>query len=218
MLRVLVYDLETTSADPEQCYVLQIAACVLDAEDDDLPIMDNGVFSSFCKPDLTLEEINNPAIVQEGALRKNNIKREDIQGFPDEKIVWKNFETFCLSLRADGEMLIPAGWNILNFDNIITARMNEKYKSKRFFHESNFIDLMNIDWIFRQRSPNYGGKSLDSARAWFGMTLDEGEMTHDARTDIRQSAILLRRYLQFMWRQARRNQYFHNAFAKEKDD
>ena len=217
MNTLIYWDFETGDSDPATCYPLQIAACVLDAEDDDLPIMDNGIFISYMRPPISDDDIMDVNIIKDGALKVNGINREDIKNFPDEKVVWSNFVKFCLSFKRGGELPVACGWNIKDFDLVIANRLNEAHGTKRFFHETNFIDLMNLDWIFRQRDPNYQGKSFDSARRWFGLELREAERRHEAGTDVRQGCDLLRRYLQYIWRGAKKAKYFKNAFSKDEE-
>lgn len=217
MNTLLFFDTETSDVDPNTCHVLQLAACVVDAEDDDLTIMDNGIFTSYIRPPLTDEEIMNPEIIKDGALNKNHIKREDILKFPEEKVVWKNFEKFCLSFRRGGELPVACGWNIKDFDLPIIERINRRNKCKKYFHEHNFIDLMNLDWIFCQRDPNYPGKSFDMAKIRYGIQMEGDDVGHEAGSDVKYGVMIMRRMLRMMWRIAKKNNWFRDSFRKEED-
>ena len=222
MNKIIYFDFETSDINPTTCLPLQIAAAVVDVEDSDYPILDGGLFVSYILPHIENEDGSHQPIeeshvmdinfIKDSALKKNGIKREDILGFPDEKVVWDNFAKFCGAFKHDGELPVPSGWNILNYDLIICDRLNKRYKTKRYFHENNTIDLMNLDWIFRRKDLEYSGRSFDAARLHFGLTLEDEEQTHTADVDVKQGVKLLRRYLQFIDKQAKRNKYFKGAF------
>jgi DNA polymerase III alpha subunit (gram-positive type) len=215
-MNTLVYwDTETDGIDPTKCNILQVGAIVLDAEDDDLPIMDNGLFVSYMRPDLTDEQIDDPEIISDSALRVNHINREDIKNFPDSKVVWNNFAKFCYSFKRGGELPVACGWNIKDFDNIIMDRYNKKYMTRRFFHENNYFDLMIMDWALRQRDPLYSGKSFDLAAEHYGIQLEPGDKPHTADADCKRGAKLMRWYLRRLWRGGRSNHWFRGVLAKD---
>lgn len=209
MNSIIFIDFETSSTDPYTCYPLQLSAVAIHGKR--LEIMEGGRFNEYMRPKLSDDEIMDPNIIQDGALTINHIKRESIKDFPIEKIVWENFCNWVTQFRGEGGVCIPAGWNYIRYDEIIINRLRDAYKTKRVFHENDFIDIMNFDWMFRESDPNYGGKSFLKAREHFGIQLSEGDKAHDARVDVEYGAKLLIRYMAWIKKVAKNKKYFAGA-------
>lgn len=195
---ILIYDWETSSIDPETCHVLQLSALAIDASHRDLPIMDGGVFDVFMKPNIPDEDIMNPDIIKEDALKKNGIKREDILKAPSEKHSWNKFVQFCNFYSKD-KYLIPAGHNIVNYDNIITERLRKKYKSKQLFHNIAHIDLLQEMFLWLENVPECKSLSLDYLRDYMGLKHnDKYGASHNSLRDCYDCYEIIKRIIQ--WR------------------
>lgn len=209
---IIFLDFETSGKDPNTCLPLQLSAVAIDGRR--FEMLEDGLFNEYMRPPISDEEIADPFIIPDDALAINHIKREDIKDFPAEKIVWDNFARFVDQYRGNTKGLcIPAGWNYIGYDKIIIDRLRVSYPTtKRFFHENNYIDIMNIDWLFRGDDPEYTGKSFLGARRHYGIDLDDDEKAHDSRVDVKYGAQLLMRYLKWMKEAAKKKKYFRGAF------
>lgn len=193
---IIIYDLETGDSDPFTTEPLEIAAIVVDMQT--LTPKENGTFGP------TLIKPTNWDIIKDEALQKNGIKREDLQSAPEQEIVFKQFCDFCRGFQKSAskwDALIPAGYNIKGFDNIIMTMLCKKYGytekdgSQRLLHPSHNFDLADMcRFWFHDTTDGPNGYSLESVRDFFGVSK---EGAHRAMKDVDDTLLILRRLLQF---------------------
>lgn len=228
MNHFIVYDFETDGVNPNICSPVQIAAIAIHPYN--LEIIESSTFHSFMKPErdivITDEEtgesktktitIDNPeyfnkeindTIDWHAKIRK--CSRDEIislwKAAPPTELVWKNFSSYINKYnpkKTQFEAPYAAGMNIRNFDSIITERLNTKYKIGKMFHHE-YTDIR--DWAFHALvwDTELRSRSMDNLRKYFGMS---SENAHDALQDVKDSAKIICRYLQF----------FKNTFNKTK--
>ena len=197
---LVVYDLETSDKVPTTCYPLEVCAQVYNPRT--LKPYPNGLFHSF----MDLPEGHIP---QEEALKVNGIKREDIAGFPNHKVVWNQFVDFIRKFNSKGTdwtAPISVGKNIRNFDNIIARRMCAEFcpnKEKTvLFNSWRCVDLEDLLWPFFESEGELKSMKMDELRPWLGM---ETEGAHGAKVDCFQEGALAMRFLGWL-----RNNYKQN--------
>lgn len=194
---LLIFDLETSHSDPESCHILQMSALAVDASVADLPILEGGQFNVFMRPDLTDEQIMDPEIIKKGALDKNGIQREDILNFPSEKQSWQRFVQFC-NLHSKNKTMIPCGYNIINFDNIIVERYRKKYNTKKLWHNIAHVDLLQEMYLWLENVDEVKALSLDYLREYMGLDNTQYGATHNALRDCYDCYEMVKRIIQ--WR------------------
>lgn len=186
----VVYDYETIGSDAYTTMPVEIAAYIIEPRS--LELVKDGYFQSRIK--VADEDMH---LVQERALQVNGRTREDIQRGPEQGLVMKEFarflEKYMIAGRKPWRCPIPCGQNIVNFDNIITHRMCEKYKLGEIFHPQ-CIDTMNLHllWFENEAEPEKYG--MDTLRPWWGMSNDGA---HGAKADAANCSKWIIRFLQF---------------------
>lgn len=194
-----VYDYETDGKNPEECNPVQVACVMLDPYT--LNIVNGSEFCSDMRPpDIDKEEyftkdvldtINWHAKIR-GVTADEIIERW--KAAPPEKAVYNLFSKHINKYnKEDSQWTAPisAGMNIRNFDNIITKRLNEKYKISRMFNHE-VCDLRDIAFLWLQWNRRMRSRSLDKIREEFGMSTDGG---HDALVDTKDTAIIIAKFL-----------------------
>jgi DNA polymerase III epsilon subunit-like protein len=215
---IVVYDFETSDKVAETCHPLQIAAVAIERKTLEIvPQEDGGLFKSYMRPPISDEEILDANVIKEDALRVNHIKREDIAGFPAEKVVWNNFSDWMKQWRASNNKWhfpIRAGYNIINFDDVITRRLNETYNTKWFFHPRDFCDLISMTWGWQESNPEVESISWDNIKKHLGMSGQDGQ-AHTADADCLSCARYLVRLLSYQRLHGKRQNFFKDAFADQ---
>jgi len=192
---IVVFDLETGSASPSNCEVLELAAVAMDPRS--LEIKESDLFHCYLKP----TSWDN---VQQEALAVNKLDKEFIEKNGVElKLGWNDFVKWVKKYDEKNQFWsrpIPAGHNIINFDLPIIERLAttfgqvDKDGRQTLFHNRDKFDLMFFcsSWFENASEPaNY---KLDTLREYFGLS---SENAHRADTDIKQTALLLGRFLKF---------------------
>ena len=133
----------------------------------------------------------------------------------DEKIAWKQFKDYLFKYHQPAKRRsmfsapMAAGYNILNFDMIITDRLAIKYddtttdkRQNNIFYPRDKLDLLYICYLWFSGMED-GPKSytMDSMRAFLEMS---GENAHDAKQDVIDTAEILIRFMKI-----------HRRFAKK---
>ena len=253
----LVYDFESSSADPYTCGPLEIAANIIDFKKLELldsfhsyirpmkverrqkvtPVMGTDKEGNECIVDYkvtyqkrlknyTDEEILDVnGFIKPDALRKNGIRREDILGFPLEKVVWSNFIDFCTK-HKDGrsafDQVIPVGWNIDNFDNIIFKRLCEAHKCRNPLHARHSVDLMKICFYTMHGltgDSEITSYSFDNFRRYLGIAAeDEVGAAHTSKKDTADLTDLFIRKTQWVRKAAKTANFKGSFLSKENDD
>ncbi len=223
--KILVYDYETGSVDPEFAEPVELAAVVVEPRN--LEVVDS--FHSFMKP-----EIWEPPYVTKSTVdfhaKNDGLTPEEIltkwQTYPQQREVWEKFIAFLNkhnerpSKPTQWGAPIPAGQNIRKFDNPITNRLCKKYGNvdkegkSNIFNKKFDLDLLEVLFLFFENLNELNSFSFDTCREYFW----EGDETasigaHTALVDTRQTAELLIRFMKLCRRTAEK-QRFRGALAK----
>lgn len=203
--QLICIDFETGGRNPDDCEILQIAACHIDAR----RLVIGDTFVSYCKP-------TRPELIEDGALKVNKIKREDLDTFPAIEFVWKDLTNFVQKWNPKKNSFnapIMCGYNIRNFDLPILKRYCDKYGpskdgKQQLVNDFYQVDLYDFIWHWGENSTDLENYKLDTIRSWLGMSTDNA---HDALQDVKDTGSILIRFLNMY-----RNQYhkipFKNAF------
>lgn len=144
---------------------------------------------------------------------------------PTQETAWNSFKDYLQKYHCGtGKKSIftapiRGGHNICGYDNIIWQRLCERYKMVGADGEQNLTmgnrnqDTMNLLWPWFENDPDVNSMSMDNLRKYFGMKVEGG---HDALNDVRDSAAIIIRFLQFHRAHAQRTKFkgsFANAVA-----
>jgi len=218
---IMVFDWETDGPNPTTCNPVELAAVPVDPRT--LEIKREQAFSAVIKPDgidseeyFTKERQDTIAwhAKQRGVDTKEIIA--DWKAGQSEKIVWKNFCSYCSKYEVDkksGQWFvepIPSGYNIVNFDLPIARRLAQKYDTKLPFSEVSKIDMMDILFMWFENLSEPSSMKLDAFRKFFGM---RSAQAHEALSDTIDEAELMVKFMKFHRRQSSVDK-FKGAFAK----
>lgn len=200
----IVYDYETTSKNAYRTQPTQLAAVALDGRK--LEIV--GKFNSYIKISEDEEYMKkyNLDPISEEALQKTKISMETIRAAPEPKVVWPQFVDFVNQFNYRKNKWgapVAAGFNIINYDNVITNRLcgaepwklgpfDEVYQTQSLFNPIQYVDLLHISYFWLESLPEPTSLSFDSLRQFFGMDTSKA---HNAEFDVQQTAELLIRFL-----------------------
>lgn len=187
---LLVFDLETTAADPNKAQITQIAACAINSKT--LEIKDS--FASYCKPE-------NMDDIEDGALAATRMTREQIATFPETKLVWPQFVDFVNKYNYRNTVYtapIPCGYNILGYDMVIINRYCEKFgtewdekrQSQKLFSQVYSFDVLHHLWFWFESVPDLEKLKLTEVFKYMGAE-DAVIEAHDAVVDVRNTAELV---------------------------
>lgn len=213
MNTILVFDFETTGKDPHVCHPVQVAAMPIHSKTLE-PVQDK--FCSLMKPP-DIDKIDNE-VVEWHAKVKDCTTKEILQSWanaPDAKTVWIQFCNYVNKFNWKNTKFtapIAAGHNILRYDLVIVERLVESYgmgKNKYLFHPRDWIDTMNLCFLWLESVPEVRGYSMDYLRDYFGLS---AEGSHDALTDVVQCGQIVSRFLKWHRAMASRTE-FAKSFA-----
>lgn len=221
----IVYDFETTSANPMRTQPVQIAALAINGRT--LEIKPDSEFESLIKPVFDEEECEALGIdaLQAGAVKVHGKTKEILKNAPSLKSVWANFEEYVCQYNYKGKSNFTApvsvGYNIKGFDNKITQRIccEEPWKlgpgNKRgdatIFNSIYSIDVLDLMFILFENNRDVNSLSFDNlVRGYMGANADNA---HDAMVDVRQTADLFCRTMRLLRKTASRTK-FKNAFSQ----
>lgn len=211
---IIVYDFETGSVDPRTTEPLQLAAIPINPST--LEIDYKNIFKTYMRP-------KNPDNVQDKALAVNGIKREDMAGFPDRSIAWKQFEQWIRQFNRSGKYFdapIAVGHNMLRFDWIIYERLcrefgnTSKDGTPNLFSNYISIDTIHLMWFWFESTDDLPKYKMDVLRPYFGLSSEGG---HNAEVDVKQTAEILVRFMKFHRELYKKHgQQFKGCFSKSK--
>lgn len=192
---IFVYDFETWDANPNTCEVVQVAALAIEPRK--LQVMDGSEFVSYMKP-LDIKNFSQKAI------DINKITEDKVADAPDRRIVWERFVDHINKFNhKKGNIFtapVQAGMNINRFDAFIIDRLAREYGNvnkdgePNLFYPMRSYDLKELLFFWFESVDVLPNLKMDAARPFFGLTT---EGAHDALTDVRQTAELLIRFLNF---------------------
>ncbi len=208
---ICVYDFETDLPTPDTCNIVEVACVIIDPFT--LEVVAGSEFSSNVRPEgiddletyLTDDRLKTIAwhcklrgCTQEELLTK-------WKESPLLEVVWPQFVQHVEKYnkgKTQYDAPIASGINIVNFDLIISNRLNEKFKIKRLFNHE-IIDLRHIAHMLLVWDSSLKSRSMDSLREYFGMPKSAA---HTALADVRDEAMVISRMLR----------YFKAGFKKDK--
>jgi DNA polymerase III epsilon subunit-like protein len=191
--KIIVFDFETDSPNPETCQPVQLAAIAIDPRN--LKIVKNSQFSSFMKPEgIDKDDYLTPEVTKCIEWHAKNQKRNfddilaDWKTYPSQKLVWESFHQYCMKFNKKENLWqapIPCGANIRAFDLVICKRLNEKYDKKVMFWERDMIDVQHLAWLWLSWIDGPENIKMDTLKDHFGFV---NEDRHDALQDVKEEA------------------------------
>lgn len=220
----IVYDFETSSANPKMTQPVQIAAVVVHGRK--LEIKTGSEFESLMKPIFDEDECKklNLDPLEDGAVAVHGKTQEILEKAPSAQAVWKNFADYVAEYNYKGTNFtapISVGYNIKSFDSVIVDRLccREPYKFGPIHAKKDCQDLFNVihsidmlDFMFAMFENNKEVNSLSAdnlIRGYMGYE-DKGQ-AHDAMSDVIMVAELFCRTMKTMRTTAARRK-LKNAF------
>lgn len=202
---VIVFDFETDGKNPDTANPVELAAVPIDLRN--LEIEEENAFNIVMRPD----DIDNEDYVEVHedtinwhASQRNQAPNEIVKGWQEglkEAEAWKEFVDWCKDYtkgtRYDS-FPIAGGQNLRNFDIPIAMRLCKKHKTRYPFIKRDVFDLIDMStyWFLFSNKPPYNYK-LETLCEYFGMST---EGSHEALTDVLNSAKLLSRFLRLFKR------------------
>lgn len=196
----IFWDTETSSAEPGTTQVLSLGAIAVNPRT--LEVIPNSEFYSLVKPE-------DESTVEKQALEKNKLKLEDLKDAPTIDVVWKNFSTYVDNYKTEKGKWgkpVPGGFNIANFDMIISRRLNERFKVE-LWHPFLMFDVLSDYIRFTENDANVTSVSFDSVRKRMGMS---AAGAHNSLQDSKDAAALALKFVK-MYRTIKPK--FENAFG-----
>ena len=201
MNNFIVFDFETDGTDSATCNPTQLACLTIDPYN--LNIIENSFFCSDIKP----YEIDDPQYftdermdaIKWHASNKKCTTQEIIEQWknaPPEKTVWTNLVQHvnkCNPKNSQWTAPVPCGANIKNFDLVIAARLNERYKVNKLFNYE-IVDIRDLAFLSLMWDRSLTKRTMDSLRKYYGIPATN---SHDALQDCKDEAIIITRYLKF---------------------
>lgn len=218
---ICVFDLETNGINLATTSPVEIAAVMICPHT--LQIIPGSEFSSFCKPDF---DTNEPGALtfhcelrskQEGKYITHADLLNEWGEYPAIDTVWPLFVNYTRQYHTRQDRIskftapLPGGFNIVEFDLPIVNRIHERYgDGKALFGVRDRADL--LQWLFpwMEGSPEVSSLSLDNMREHFGLSK---EKAHSAVEDVRQTAMLICRFMRFHREIAKSKNWFKDAFS-----
>lgn len=123
---------------------------------------------------------------------------EEWRKAPGQKQVWENFSTWVNRFQTyPGKVTefcspIASGYNIVNYDNKITARLNAQYNIKTMFHNIYKLDLLDTVFYWFENSTEVNRYNMDHLRTYFGIDATDA---HNAVKDVKDTARFLIKFL-----------------------
>lgn len=219
----IVYDFETTSANPHTTQPVQIAAVVVHGRK--LEIKQGSEFQSLIKPIFNKDKCKELGIdpLEDGAVAVHGKTEEILSNAPSVESVWKNFADYAKQYNFQGGNFgapISVGYNIKNFDSVIVKRLcaEKPYKlgpidAKRgeqdIFNRIHSIDMLDFMFALFENNKDVNSLSADNlVRGYMGYSSGQA---HDAMSDVIMTAELFCRTMKMLRTTASRKN-FKNAF------
>lgn len=206
------YDFETGGINPETCEPLSLGAVIIHPKK--LAIVEGAEFYSLIQPE-------NPDNINPEALEKNKLKMDELMEAPKLETVWNSFLSFLKQYKTGKNSWgnpIPAGYNILGYDNIIITRLAKRFgnvdKDGRadVFHPRDSFDALTHIFAHLESDENIRSYSFDNMREFLGMK-SIGQ-AHNALVDSKDAARLIIRLLNY-YRRLNSKEKFKGAFLND---
>ena len=202
--KICVYDYETDGRDPTQCNPVQLAAVIIDPRK--LDFVQDAFFNSDMRPtdfdDPDYFGKHKDTIEWHAETQKCSVANvmERWKNAPDQQQVWNAFVQWLSKYHSrqarQSKFSAPvrAGYNISDFDDVITKRLAEKYGNVekdgtvKLFQPRDRIDILHIVfwWFENQNEPKK--YTMDTIREFLGMS---SKNAHDALQDVYDEGAIL---------------------------
>lgn len=186
---ILVFDLETNGLDKDELSIIEIACLGIDPVK--LTVIPGSEFSSLCRPE-NIDDVDNTD-EKKKAMAISGITKEMLKNAPIDKVVLQAFISHVKKVGGK-KKVVPAGFNISNFDIPVIDYMCRKFKlagkdgTNPLFLTGFIMDAKeDINrWFFQSDRMNY--TSFDNVRKLMGMSTKQ---SHRALFDVKQEAYLV---------------------------
>jgi DNA polymerase III epsilon subunit-like protein len=219
----IVMDFETTSPDPYRTQPVQIAAVAIHSRK--LEIIPGSEFQSLMKPIFDPEECERLGVdeLQDGAVAVHGKTKEMLEKAPETEAVWKNFVEYVNQYNYKNNSFtapICVGYNIKNFDNVITKRLcmsdpynfgpvDKKFNTQGIFNPITSVDVYDMMFLLFENDKDVNSLSADNLiRKHMGYSKGQA---HDAMGDVIMTAELFIR-TQKMFRALAGKKKFKDSF------
>lgn len=219
----IVYDFETTSANPYRTQPVQLAAVVVHGRT--LEIKSGSEFQSLIKPEFDIEECKklNLDPLEDGAVAVHGKSEEVLKDAPSAQSVWANFTDYVNQYNyKTGNWTAPisVGYNIRGFDSIIVNRLcsqkpydfgpKDKNRGEQdLFNRIHSIDMLDFMFVLFENNKDVQSLSADNLiRGHMGYSKGRA---HDAMSDVIMVAELFCRTMK-MFRTTASRKNFRDAF------
>ncbi len=207
---ILVYDFETNHINPIKAEPVELACVPIHPRT--LEILTKNTFNITMRPP-DIDDKNYLSNYQDNVnwhAKNHNCQPQAMiekwKAGIEQKIAWQEFSHYCKEFHIEKRPgvyytdPIPGGYNILNFDNIIANRLSETHKIPLPFSSFNQLDLLPWLWTWFENLSEPHDMKMDTLREFFKMS-HEGQ-SHEALTDVIDTAKIIVKFLQFQRRQA----------------
>lgn len=186
---ILVFDLETNGLDKETLDIIEIACLAIDPYK--LTVIPGSEFSSLCRPE-NIDKVDDTE-KKIDVMKISGITKEELRKAPIDKVVLQAFISHVKKIGGK-KKVVPAGFNISNFDIPVIDHMCRKFKLagkdgvNPIFLTSFVMDAKeDINrWFFQSDRMTY--TSFDNVRKLMGMSTKHA---HRALFDVKQEAFLV---------------------------
>ena len=217
----IIFDLETSSANPHKCQPTQIAAIALHSRK--LTVEPNGIFNIEIRPILDDEKAIAAGLdpVEDKALEITRKTREQLANATPPKIAWDSFVQFVNRFnykKSDFTAPIPCGYNINGFDLPIVHRLCKEYgqvdKEGRpnLFNKIFKVDLMDLIFTWTEDNDKIKSRSLTAISEYLGIPKENIDNAHDALQDVKNTANIFIKFMKYHRTLATKTK-FEKAFA-----
>ena len=164
--QICVFDFETGGANPNECEITQIGACIINRWD--LKIIDT--FESMARPE-NLDRVN---------------KHNKSKG---------NIGTYMAPIPA-GYNILGYDMIIVDRYCKKYGPYNDNRGQQKLFNPIHKFDLMHHMWFWTENNPNLKSLKLTSVCEWLGFAKADIENAHDALQDVMNTARIIIRLMQ----------------------
>lgn len=203
---IVIFDFETVGYGPEKfsatntatCDPIQVAAVPVDGRT--LKIHKEKAFVSSIKPTKGVDKVSQDSLEFHAKVRGCTIDelKADLDKAPSLNAVWPTFIEYVRGQsvgKGFTSLPIAAGHNIKDFDMPILERINKDVgDSKMVFHPRDYIDTMNMMFLWMESDARVEKYTLDYLRDFFGLDKKGG---HDALKDCLDCSLIIKRFVKY---------------------
>jgi len=186
----IVYDFETTSANPATTQAVQIAAVAVNGRK--LEIKEGSEFQSLIRPEFDPKECLARGIdpLTQESISIHGKTEEVLRDAPSPRSVWQNFAAYVNGhnyRKNDWNTPISVGYNIDKFDSVIAARLCREFGPEKdgrpsIFNRFYSVDLLPIMFCLFENNTEVNSLSADNLiRGHMGYAKGTA---HDAMSDV----------------------------------